>query len=321
MSELLLARPVFLAAFGLLSAVYLLLKYRLARPRIRVEEVEGDESVRVLETSDDTDALAEALEELARTRDRRAVDGLGRLLRHPDARISAAAANVLGLIGDERALSYLFDSVGRLERELRTMGGESLPELTTAAADDEPGFGPAGPPEVAEDLVWPDREEGALQLAAHAKPGATEVSLVLSLIALATDPEGMDEYRYFALKNLELILPGSPVLAPAEPGRPRTAPAPEALARDVAMLLSDPSPSIRYAAVGALEVLRAADVPRFLEGAITDTNKHVRTRACLALAGIAPGKARKHLFALLSDPDEQVKRAAQRALDELDKPT
>lgn len=120
------------------------------------------------------------------------------------------------------------------------------------------------------------------------------------------------------LKNLELMLPASPLLVAPAAGTPRQGPAPEVLAREVAMLLSDPSPSLRYAAVGVLEVVRVGEVPQFLESAIADPNHHVRARACMALADIAPGRARKHLFGLLSDPDEQVRRAARATLDELD---
>jgi HEAT repeat protein len=320
MYELLMARPTFLTVFGLLSFVYLLLKFRLARPRIRVEALQDSAALHVVESSQDLEEISEALEELARTRDRRAVDALGRLLAHPDPRISAAAANVLGLIGDERALAYLFESVGRLEREME--------QIEPADAERGDGVAPAQvpapepePPAAAEpldDLVWPDHDEGRRQLEAHAKPGSSEVSLVLSLVALATDPEAPDDYRYFALKNLELVLPDSPLVLPPEPGEPRQAPPPEALARELAMLLSDPKATIRYAAVGALEVMRGNDVARYVEGAIGDTNRYVRARACLALAGMAPNKARKHLFSLLSDPDEQVRRAAQRTLDEID---
>ena len=309
--DALFTRSAFLAFFSLLSAVYVVLKMRLSRPRPRVEVMEPAPALRTLETSRDPEELAQALEEVARTRDRNAVDALGKLLAHPEPRISAAAANVLGQIGDERALAYLFESVGRLESELSQMGGEPPP------ADEPSPQDISTEPEESNPMVWPDRTQGKRLLEAHAKPGDAALGLVLSLVALAADREAPPDYRYFALKNLELILPTSPVLSPLSPS-PQQGPTAEALARDLAMLLYDPSPSLRYAAVSVLEVLRTPAVAQYLEGAIMDGNRHVRTRACMALASVAPKRARKHLFSLLSDADEQVRKAAQRALEEID---
>ena len=308
MMDALGSRPVFLAAMTFLSAFYFLLKLRLSRPRARQGPPDPYPLVEALTRTGDPEALAAAIEEVSRTLDPRAVDALGGLLAHPDPRINAAAANVLGLIGDERALGYLFASVGRLEAE---MGG--LQPVPEGPAEDLVDLQEDAAAAAAE-LVWPDAAQGARMLDQHAKPGDPAVGLILALLSLAVDREADPDYRYFALKNLELTLPSSPVLSPAAHGPP-----PEQLARELSRLLSDPAASIRYAAVSVLEVLRVAEVADYLEGAIADPNQHVRARACMALAGVAPGRARKHLFSLLSDADPQVRRAAQRTLDELDR--
>lgn len=379
--DALLSRSAFLALFSFLAAFYVLLKLRLSNPRPRPEPLEPSRTATDLAATDDPDALTPLIEEAARTLDRRNVDALGRLLAHRDPRIAAAAANVLGLIGDERALSYLFASVGRLEQELATgappedaVPAEQPPvaEATVdaslveappadrpaptppragAAPQAFPGLGTrtargrtaaeilnrrkgAPPPPVLRapdpdpdddvrapgdlpELTWPDPTEGARILSQYAKPGDAAVGQVLSLMALAGDREAAAQYRYFALKNLELILPDSPPLA--EPGPARQGPTPESLARELGLLLTDTNPQIRYAAVSVLEVVRVGDVADYIEGSLSDPNQHVRARAVMALAGVAPGRARKHLFSLLSDADPQVRRAAQRTLDELDR--
>lgn len=376
--DALFSRSAFLAVFSFLSAFYVLLKVRLAHPRPRPEPVEPSATTGLLSATTHPDQLTAAIEDAARTLDRRNVDALGGLLSHPDPRIAAAAANVLGLIGDDRALSYLFASVGRLEQELAT-GTSPEPEpappsvpllppaepvaapVATAPArpasrsggatrsnEPFPGLGtraargrtaaeilsrrgrnaPANPlfspppaetdedfPRALPELTWPDPEEGQRVLEQYAKPGDVAIGQILSLMALAGDREADPKYRYFALKNVELLLPDSPVMA----GRSPHGPTPEQLARELGLLLTDPAPSIRYAAVSALEVVRVGEVADYLEGALSDPNQNVRARAVMALAGVAPGRARKHLFSLLSDSDPQVRRAAQRTLEELDR--
>ncbi|MBI4860366.1 MAG: HEAT repeat domain-containing protein [Candidatus Riflebacteria bacterium] len=326
MDELLWSRPVFLVVLVGLSLIYVLLKLRLATRRDRAAAPrDGAHWIKILEKSQDPAELWPALEYAGRSRDRRAVEALGRLLGHPDPKVDAAAANALGLIGDERALGCLMESAQRLERELATLGSDGSAEAAPAVGvasgrpteDDDPGDLP--PPAV--EMVWPDRTTGRKLLEQHAKPGPRRSGLPLALLALASDRQVPAAYRYFALKNLELIVPElepPPSRSPATPGQGALSPlsGPE-LAREVALLLSDADASVRYAALGVIEELATPGGAEYLEGAVTDPNHYVRVRACMALAVVAPGRARKHLFALLSDSDDQVRRAARKALDEL----
>jgi HEAT repeat protein len=331
----LISRPVFPVVFLALAGLYLALKLALTR-RHRQPSAEaparppgalppaGDAGhwLRVLATERESRELLPALDAVGRSGDRLAVDALARLLAHEDPEVSAAAANALGRIGDERALAHLYESAERLEHEIARLGPgpEAEAEAPPPAAASGPALrpAPARPPEE-DDLVWPNRARGRKLLEQHAKPGPERASRLLALAALAADREAPVEYRYFALKNLELTLPGFDFAALAPGGAPEHEPD-ESGARvvtELAVLLGDADPSIRYAAIGVLESCPLPEVVRYVEGATSDPNRYVRARACLALALVAPGRARKHLFALLSDPDDQVRRAARRALDEM----
>jgi HEAT repeat protein len=245
-----------------------------------------------------------SLEELDRGATPESVAAAGRLLGDPVPEVAEAAANALGRIGGQQALSLLLDADAGVQLPMPTASREGPPLLVSVPAPaDEDSLPPEDTGRPALRLSDPLSRSGYRALhryTPHDPLSLEEPELVAALLALVTNKAERSAARYFGIRNLTRY---------QHPDIQDTL-------RD---LLRDPLPLVRYAAAESLTTHGDADSVADLVACLEDPEANVRASAAHTLAALGGDMAIRPLLELRDDEDEVVRYAACRALDAIGK--
>ncbi|MDN5279639.1 MAG: hypothetical protein PWR01_3604 [Clostridiales bacterium] len=254
-----------------------------------------------------------------------AVPALIEALYEPDSAISAAAAEALGQIGDDRAIEPLLEisrrndahllkqisaqSEEKIEEDEAEVSAESseneenpykFKEMVIFKIDQLPKeyFQPDGSPIPRKELVvkgLKDNNQQLRQMAAKAAIGLESDEVVEPLIEALENPYEVESVRFMAAEALGGMDNDKSV---------------ESLLKS----LKDENVAVRYSAAAALSGKKDDRVVFALVGAITDPDKYVRSSVAYALGTTGSKQALDALFQLTADESEVVRFSAAKSI-------
>ncbi len=254
-----------------------------------------------------------------------AVPALIEALYEPDPAISSAAADSLGVIGDERAIEPLLEISRRNDaqiikqindrekrsedtsQEVEETPGEQVnenpynfKELTVFKIDQLPQeyFQADGSPIPRKDLVVKglrDNNQQLRQMAAKAAIGIDSEEVIEPLIEVLANPFEVESVRFMAAEALGGMNDEKSI----EP---------------LLNSLGDENVAVRYSAAAALSGRKDERVVMALIGAIYDPDKYVRSSVAFALGTTEDPRAMAALFDCITDESDVVRFSAAKAL-------
>ena len=266
-----------------------------------------------------------AMQVAGEKRMKEAVPALIEALYEPDASISSAAAEALGIIGDPRAIEPLLEISRRNDVQLMKEIAENRPpepppEEKTASAEipetkenpynfkemvvfkidqlPKEYFQSDGSPIPRKDLVirgLKDNNQQLRQMAAKAAIGLDSEDVVDPLIEALENPYEVESVRFMAAEALGGMENDKSV---------------ESLLK----ALKDENVAVRYSAAAALSGKNEDPVVLALIGAINDEDKYVRSSVAYALGATRHPKALTVLFECVSDESDVVSFSAAKAV-------